>query len=59
MRKRVTALTMAGVMAAALLTGCGGGNSETAAAAGGAADAGKAESAQTTAADTKLSLIHI
>ena len=53
MRKRGTALTMAGVMAAALLTGCGGGNSETAAAAGGAADAGKAESAQTTAADTK------
>ena len=43
MRKRITALTMAGVMTAALLSGCSGGNSTSTTTAGGAADTTGAE----------------
>ena len=53
MRKRITALTMAGVMTAALLSGCSGGNSTSTTTAGGAADTTGAEAAQTTAGGTE------
>ena len=53
MRKRITALTMAGVMTAALLSGCSGGNSTSNTTAGGAADTTGAEAAQTTAGGTE------
>ena len=53
MRKRITALTMAGVMTAALLSGCSGGNSTSTTTAGGAAGTTGAEAAQTMAGGTE------